>query len=967
MNKDNRISNLPEAKKLLSNLDPFPDRAIIPQSGDADSDALFLLTRSGSHNEKITYKNLKNSLLDNAVFLTGNQLISGEKTFADICTFQDTVYINEIIDITQTGDISGNIFVGETGLFEKVGIGLNFTDRRVIKDVFADFPGGANDYLSYGYGGGIDPQILPIGNHVYHLTSENGESYNFSGDATGLDPEIDVLRGDSLTFFNSVKPHTFSIKDDQGVSILSENSGVITFNLTSTGNFYYQCDLTDHENMSGDINVSNSNSYNYHLISGDGNNYQFSGDATGQDPNLQVRVGDSLTFTNHIGSHALTIRDSGNNIQVSEISNITLFEPTDAGDFYYQCSVSGHENMSGLINVSTGDTFNYYLTHTDGQNYYFSGAATGQDPSISATRGDTLIFENLIEKDFLTIKDSTQQILASETSGRLEFSASYVGDFYYQSSLFGHENASGIIRVREPEELGVLDFSSGSIPNTLTSLRSYPIYQPSGYYNSSIPQSQQNWGTDLSLDGHSLSPDEIHREMGGAWYQIDFDKPFNYKGFSIFRKELSNSAEQLKVVASNNGTDWHTIHRISGVLPSFYKQPSEPTPFVLENYYPEKYSKYRLVGEKIISGDFWEINHFNLSGVEFFEHVHTVDPLYNLHVSGTSCFLGDIFHTGDTRHKGDLLRIGDTNLSGDFSITGDSHIKGDVHIQGDIFLTGEFMQTGNSMIHGDARVTGNTHVGEYVFHYQDRDTHLRFRDDEISLKAGNDAEILIKESGSGNYISFTPNQNEAMRIVDNGFVGINTIEPIGELSVTGESYLECAFTTGQNGNWERIYGGSDEVVSFSTPLEKGRDNHLIDFPKTFGSTPAVVVSIENNSDSQIIPHVISGISPTQFSINFGNELPNEHYRLHINARPIGKSSLNKTTTQSFTTVLNQGSDMYEIFYPEAFHANPVISTTIETDDIVIPYIISGISQSSYHIIFGSNIKSDYKMHTHAVR
>ena len=59
MNKDNRISNLPEVKKLLadSSLDPFPERAIISNTGNADSEALFLLTRSGSHNEKITYKN----------------------------------------------------------------------------------------------------------------------------------------------------------------------------------------------------------------------------------------------------------------------------------------------------------------------------------------------------------------------------------------------------------------------------------------------------------------------------------------------------------------------------------------------------------------------------------------------------------------------------------------------------------------------------------------------------------------------------------------------------------------------------------------------------------------------------------------------------------------------------------------------------------------------------------------------
>ena len=85
MNKDNRISNLFQNKKLISaGLEPFPHTAI---SGNKDDYVLFLIANSGEYNEKIKFKNLKKSILDNVVFLTGNQLISGEKTFADPCTF----------------------------------------------------------------------------------------------------------------------------------------------------------------------------------------------------------------------------------------------------------------------------------------------------------------------------------------------------------------------------------------------------------------------------------------------------------------------------------------------------------------------------------------------------------------------------------------------------------------------------------------------------------------------------------------------------------------------------------------------------------------------------------------------------------------------------------------------------------------------------------------------------------------
>ena len=441
MNKDNRISNLFHNKKLISDgLTNFPHGATINTSGDKDDDVLFLIANSGEHNEKIQYKNLKNSIVDNVVFLTGNQLISGEKTFADPCTFLSTIFINEIIDITQTGDISGNIFVGETGLFEKVGIGLDFTDRRIIKDVFSDFPNFSGGYVQYNFGGGIEE-------------------------------------------------------------------------------------------------------------------------------------------------------------------------------------------------------------------------------------------------------------------------ATYSGG---------------------------LDFIAPGQPDLTTSLNSYSIYSPSGYYNSTIPLSQQNFENDLSLDGHSFDPDDIHREMGGAWLGVEFPESFNYKGFSIYRSEVENAAEKLKVVASNNGQDWTTIHSVDNLGTGDYAQTGQASPFELAEYHPTKYSHYRLVAEKIISGDFWKLDHFNFSGVEFHEHVKTVHPQYTLHVSGDSVFIGDITHTGNLRQEGDSLRIGDTILSGNFSITGNSFLTGDIsHIGnksqtgnsqqignlyriGDSFLSGNITQTGNNYFYGDTFRSGDTNfVGNY--------------------------------------------------------------------------------------------------------------------------------------------------------------------------------------------------------------------------------------------------------------
>ena len=58
---NNRISDLNEKFDLYSDsaADPFPYSATINKTGNKDDDALILLARSGSHNEKITYKNFK--------------------------------------------------------------------------------------------------------------------------------------------------------------------------------------------------------------------------------------------------------------------------------------------------------------------------------------------------------------------------------------------------------------------------------------------------------------------------------------------------------------------------------------------------------------------------------------------------------------------------------------------------------------------------------------------------------------------------------------------------------------------------------------------------------------------------------------------------------------------------------------------------------------------------------------------
>ena len=171
------------------------------------------------------------------------------------------------------------------------------------------------------------------------------------------------------------------------------------------------------------------------------------------------------------------------------------------------------------------------------------------------------------------------------------------------------------------------------------------------------PNSQQN-NSDVSLDGHSLTPDEIHHEMGGAWIGYNFEESFNYKGFTIYRSGLNHCAEEIKVVGSNNGTDWTTLHTVSDIEPSDYNDWGAPTTFETGDYVAEKYDKYRVIATKVISGNYWELAHPNIVGVKSYTKIRTVDPTHTLHVSGNSLFIGPVTISGNSRLKGDHLVIG---------------------------------------------------------------------------------------------------------------------------------------------------------------------------------------------------------------------------------------------------------------------------------------------------------------------
>jgi hypothetical protein len=92
---------------------------------------------------------------------------------------------------------------------------------------------------------------------------------------------------------------------------------------------------------------------NYSLDSGDGNNYTFSGDATGTDPKLDVKTGDTLIFTNNTGGHPIGIKDSSGALIAQESGGILTFSTLREGVYRYECQAP-HPNMSNEIVVTRG-------------------------------------------------------------------------------------------------------------------------------------------------------------------------------------------------------------------------------------------------------------------------------------------------------------------------------------------------------------------------------------------------------------------------------------------------------------------------------------------------------------------------------------------------------------------------------------------------------------------------------------
>ena len=189
----------------------------------------------------------------------------------------------------------------------------------------------------------------------------------------------------------------------------------------------------------------------------------------------------------------------------------------------------------------------------------------------------------------------------------------------------------------------------------------------------------------------------------------------------------------------------------------------------------------------------------------------------------------------------------------------------------------------------------------------------------------------------------------------------------GDLDVSGAFNVEELFVTGLDGGLEKVYGGRDGIVYFSTDLASGDSSYEITFPKTFGGIPTVSASIQNDAGGAILPFSLSSISASSYNINFPSGLADNDYKVHTTARPPESSNINATQMQSFTHQFTSSAATHQVAFPQAFSSSPILSINIETTGTPAPYIVSSISNTSFEITFDSAVGTDHSVHVHATR
>ena len=340
-------------------------------------------------------------------------------------------------------------------------------------------------------------------------------------------------------------------------------------------------------------------------------------------------------------------------------------------------------------------------------------------------------------------------------------------------------------------------------------------------------------------------------------------------------------------------------------------------------------------------------------GDKDFQRSVTGDAVLNL--SGTALFDGSFTLSGDLLFGG-TLNLNNNIISAELIATGTASFNEDIYTIGNVLRSGNLYQTGNQSIEGDMHVFDDFSGVNNIYHLDDTDTFIKYNEDNIEIAASTGSKIKLD-----NTIELHTNNQTNLNITGEHVV-IGDSQITGNLSA-GTSYIENLYSKNIN-TFERFNAVFDESMCFRTRIPAQSDRYTIQFPKVFEEKPLVVVSLENSNGENIMPISISDVTEEQFILNLGAETATNNYIAHTIASPQSNSvySTNPNIQKFITPIINT-SNVQTISFPNSHSSDPILSTSIEGPNNIIPYVISGVNNTNYTIIFGSDINSQYNIHT----
>ena len=390
---------------------------IFVQKLDANGDLLWVKSMGGNEDDT------GNSIVTDAI---GNVCLTGSfRSSVDFDPGSSTVNLtsNGAYDIfVQKLDSNGNLLwikaMGGNSIDYGNAICTDYSGNIYLTGSFyntVDFdPGsGTHDLISNGLNDIFVQKLDVSGNLLWvksmgNSTQEYGKS--IAADAGGniyttgsyFDNTVDFDPGSGTVNLTSNGAYDIFVqKFSQSTSCLGTNAG------------------PDQTVCSGDsvtLTAMSGNSYTVDVSASGAMDYDFTGDFSGADPNINITLGDTLTFNVNTSGHPFwinTVQGTGSSNGVSVTNNGTssgtiVWAPTTAGTFYYNCEF--HSMMTGVITVSPptttftwdngvtnnvpflpSETSDYILTATDmgGCTAYFTVTVSISNTDIE--QGDTTI------------------------------------------------------------------------------------------------------------------------------------------------------------------------------------------------------------------------------------------------------------------------------------------------------------------------------------------------------------------------------------------------------------------------------------------------------------------------------------------------------------------------------------------------------------------------------------------------